>query len=870
MSGEETTADKSRWPRTDSAESARIADGSALSPGTVFAGRYRIVSLLGRGAMGEVYRADDLKLGQPIALKFLPTDLSRDAARIRRFVTEVRVAREIAHPNVCRVFDIGESDGRHYLSMEYIDGEDLASLLRRIGRLPVEKALDVARELCAGVAAAHARGVLHRDLKPANIMIDGRGHAHITDFGLAVTIETRRFGEIAGTPAYMAPEQVVGSIVTEQTDLFSLGLILYELLTGIRIFNVATVPERWQAEAGGDSVMMSRMDRSVDPLLEALIVDCLQRDPAKRPVSARAIAAALPGGGDLLAATLAAGETPSPGMVAAAGETKGLRQRAAWSCFGVAILGLFVAAWQMKAMMVYRQAPLVKPPDALIDRAQRIVSTMGYSEPPFDDAYWFTATGRLDHLERERSGGYEFLHRSTGTGDQEVFFIYRQSPQHLVSENTYGVVTYREPPADTPGMADVTLDRLGRLVRFTGVRGASTTTSPALQRFDWSEAFAEAGIDSSRLKAAEATWTPPVTFDSLSAWDVARSDRPSDFFRITLASWQGRPVLFDIRQPPEPAASQQAARDVSTRPTPQLTLITLTIAALVGASILARRNVREGRWDRSGALKAAGSILILGMTWGLLRAKHVPSAPEEYLLISRMVGLSLFYAGSVFLSYIAFEPLVRRRWPLVLTSWTRVLSGRFRDPLVGRDVLAGALIGVGVVLLRESEFAISRLLGLGPAARIAGPLDGLGSAREFVSLALFIPLFSLQLALGWLLILLLFRMILRSDRATIVLSVIAMAPLTTLPGNHLVLETCLGALITALSIVALLRFGLLALIVELAFSAALTFLPISLDAADWYEGRSIIVLIGLGAVTAWAAYTAHDGSAIRPRPEIAA
>jgi predicted Ser/Thr protein kinase len=870
VSGEETTADRSRWPRTDRAESAHTANASALSPGTVFAGRYRIVSLLGRGAMGEVYRADDLKLGQPIALKFLPTDLSGDASRIRRFATEVRVAREIAHPNVCRVFDIGESDGRHYLSMEYIDGEDLASLLRRIGRLPVEKALEVARELCAGIAAAHARGVLHRDLKPANIMIDGRGHAHITDFGLAVTIGSRRFGEIAGTPAYMAPEQVAGGIATEQTDLFSLGLILHELVTGIRIFNVATLTGRRQAEAGADSVMTSPVGRSVHPVLDALIEDCLQHDPARRPVSARAIAAALPGGGDLLAATLAAGETPSPGMVAAAGETQGLSRNLAWTCFGVALLGLFVAAWQMKATMVYRQAPLVKPPDALIDRAQRIVSTMGYVEPPIDEVHWFTTTSRLDYLERDRSGGYEDVRRSTGGGDQEVFFIYRQSPQPLVPENTYGIVTYREPPADVPGMADVTLDRLGRLVRFTGVPGASTTASPARQRFDWKEAFTEAGIDSSRLRAAEAAWTAPVTFDSLSAWDAARSDRPADVLRVTLATWHGWPVFFDVRPSPGPAESPRAAGDASARPVTQLTLIALTLAALVGASILARRNVREGRWDRPGALKAAGSILVLGTTWGLLRAKHVAAAPEEYLLISRMVGLSLFYAGSVFLSYIAFEPLVRRRWPLVLTSWNRVLSGRILDPLVGRDALAGALIGLGVVLLRESEFAISRLLGLGPAAPITGPLDGLGSAREFVSLVLFVQLFSLQLALSWLLILLLFRMILRSDRATIVLSVIALAPLTTLPGNHLVLETCLGALITTLSIVAVLRFGLVALIVELVFSAALTLLPISLDAADWYEGRSIIVLIGLAAVTAWAAYAAHDRSAIPPRAEIAA
>jgi len=138
-------------------------------------GRYRIVGLLGRGGMGEVYRADDLKLGQAVALKFLPAVVESDAERLQRFLNEVKIARQISHPNVCRVYDVGEVDGHHYLSMEYVDGEDLAHLLRRIGRLPGDKAVQIARQLCAGLAAAHDKGVLHRDLKPANVMLDGEG-----------------------------------------------------------------------------------------------------------------------------------------------------------------------------------------------------------------------------------------------------------------------------------------------------------------------------------------------------------------------------------------------------------------------------------------------------------------------------------------------------------------------------------------------------------------------------------------------------------------------------------------------------------------------------------------------------------------------
>src|SRR5215469_4968677 len=155
-------------------------------PGTKIAGRYRIVSLAGRGAMGEVYRADDLKLGHPVALKFLPRGVAESSRRFQLFVSEVRLSRQLAHPNVCRVYDIDELNGQHFLSMEFIDGEDLKSLLRRIGRLPRDKGLEIAQQLCAGLAAAHEKGVLHRDLKPANVMIDGRGHARITYLGLAV------------------------------------------------------------------------------------------------------------------------------------------------------------------------------------------------------------------------------------------------------------------------------------------------------------------------------------------------------------------------------------------------------------------------------------------------------------------------------------------------------------------------------------------------------------------------------------------------------------------------------------------------------------------------------------------------------------
>jgi len=213
-----------------------------FTPGTVIVSRYRIVALLGRGGMGEVYRADDLRLGQPVALKFLSVRAA-DPEGIERLYQEVRIGRRVSHPNVCRLHDIVEADGLRFIAMEYVDGEDLASLLRRVGRLPPERALKVGREIAAGLAAAHDRGVIHRDLKPANVMIDGQGRARITDFGLA-SLGGGDDGVVAGTPAYMAPEQVAGEGVTLQSDVYTLGLVLYEIFTGERIYDAASYAER--------------------------------------------------------------------------------------------------------------------------------------------------------------------------------------------------------------------------------------------------------------------------------------------------------------------------------------------------------------------------------------------------------------------------------------------------------------------------------------------------------------------------------------------------------------------------------------------------------------------------------------------------
>src|SRR5579862_9052382 len=281
-------------PSSYSSSSASSSDGRFL-PGALLAGRYRIVALLGRGGMGEVYRADDLTLGQQVALKFLPQAILDNPNALERFRNEVRIARRVSHPNVCRVYDLGEIEGNFFLSMEYIDGEDLGSLIRRIGRLPADKGLEIARKLCAGLYAAHEKGVLHRDLKPGNVMLDGRGQVLLTDFGLAGLADQIHGAEVRnGTPAYMAPEQLDGKEVTVKSDIYSLGLVLYETLTGKRPFESDTLAGLVEARKESSLANPSTLVKDLDPRVERVILRCLESDPQNRPSNALAVAAALP------------------------------------------------------------------------------------------------------------------------------------------------------------------------------------------------------------------------------------------------------------------------------------------------------------------------------------------------------------------------------------------------------------------------------------------------------------------------------------------------------------------------------------------------------------------------------------------------
>ena len=544
-----TVAPADRLPSSDA------LDGAQFIPGTMLAGRYRIVGLLGRGGMGEVYRAEDLKLGQAVALKFLPKEVTHRADRLARFHQEVRLARQVSHPNVCRVHDIGETGGQHFLSMEYIDGEDLASLLRRIGRLPSDKALELARQLCAGLAAAHDRSVLHRDLKPANVLIDGRGRAHLADFGLAnLTDQRRDTPEIAGTPGYMAPEQQEGREVTTRTDVYALGLVLYEMFTGKPALTVDGAFLGGRAQNRAPPASPSTHIPDLDPAIERVILRCLEHDPARRPPSAIAVAAALPGGNPL-AAAIAAGETPSPDLVAAAGEAGTLSPAIGALCFAGVLIGLILLAPLMRDVSLIGLTKIELGPQALIERAHTVLRNLGYADPAGDEAVgYMTDIDYLQHIDEHDRSATRWRALATSQ-PPALLFWYRQSPRRLVPIGGTDIVTRLNPPATRSGMVSLTLDRTGRLVSLLAVRAQTATTqersvaSAQTSATDWTPLFAEAGLSIAQFSPAQPQWMPPIFADGRAAWQGAYPDRRDVPIRIEAAAVLGKPVYFEIVAP---------------------------------------------------------------------------------------------------------------------------------------------------------------------------------------------------------------------------------------------------------------------------------------------------------------------------------
>jgi len=828
--------------------STSASDEGRFPAGTLLGDRYRIIALLGRGGMGEVYRASDVKLGQPVAIKFLPEATSANQGMLARLHTEVRIARQVSHPNVCRVYDIGEIEGCAFITMEYVDGEDLASLLRRIGRLPGDKATEIARRLCAGLAAAHDKGVLHRDLKPANIMIDGRGQVLITDFGLAGLAGQIADGEIRnGTPAYMAPEQLAGRDVSVRSDIYALGLVLYEMYTGKRAFEDA----RRTAPASVSTIV-----KDLDPAVGRLISRCLEEDPRNRPSTALAVAAGLPGA-DPLAAALAAGETPSPEMVAAAGETERIAVGTLLLSLGLMLVGLVVAVVLGGKVGLVESIPLDKPPQALEQKARDMMQSFGYPERAVGDAFGFSIDTDYQRYAAQKEKAADSAAQLAGGQPALVRFWYRQSPLSLQSWSAAGIVGESDPPPTVSGMVGLRLDTLGRMIEFSAVPPQLDKTMPAAAGPppDARPLFAAAGLDPGRFTPAEPEWLPLASFDARAAWTGRYPNAPDLPLRLEAAWWRGRPVFFaEIAPWSQPGRMPQFQADTTSAAS--WFVISMTVALFAVAAVFARRNFRMGRGDVKGSTRLAALMFACSLITWLCSASHAPRLYEITLLFLA-VGNGLLSAAGVWVLYMALEPYVRRRWPQSLISWSRLLAGGFRDPLVTGQLLIGVALGVGLTL---AEF-LNRLLLIhtGTESPLAAALNAAVDARHLAGQL------SSQLSQSIVFVLFLFflffllRVLCRRPWPAAVVWLLLAAGLGALsPENRAVYALFLVTMF-GLSLVILIRFGLMPAVIGLFVNSLLDRSTTTANFSAWYSGATISTLAVVLLLAAFAFHTAMAG-----------
>jgi serine/threonine-protein kinase len=695
--------------------------GFHLTPGMLLSNRYRIVAPLGRGGMGDVYRADDLALGVSVALKFLPDRVAADPDRLARFRGEVAAARQVAHPHVCRVYDIGESDGRAFLSMEFIPGDDLEAVLRRAGRLTPGVAMDLVRQVALGLQAVHDEGLIHRDLKPANVMLDGRGRAKLTDFGLAASAESVS-GEhaLAGSLLYQAPEQLAGGTLSVRTDVYALGLLLYLLLTGRRPFAASDRGELLRLQRETRPVQPSALVAGVPPAVDQLVLRCLSPDPRDRPASAHEVWRTLPGD-DALQAALAAGQTPTPQVVADAGGEGRLRRRTALALLAVFVLGTAAACVLHDQTSSLRVFP-AQPPDQLADVARRLLSQLGNDDRPAATARQFALDANQVrwHNQHDRGPNRTAL-RATGRLSMMPFW-YRQSVDALVPEfhpEEPPFVTWDNPLPGRPGSARVLLDGRGRLLVLEQVPLHRRESGPAAGP-DWGRLFAAAGLDPDGFHAVPPEWEWGVRSDTQAAWSGTVPERSDLPLRVEAAAERGEVVGFRLVPPWDPGPVNSGGAPGLAAKALRITIQALML--LVGGA-LAWLHLRAGRADLAGAAKFTGVYALVSFGLRVAVLPRTANLSQQFGLYYGVAGLVLHDAATLALAYVALEPFVRRRWPELLIGWARLLAGRWRDPWVGRDLLIGAAAGAVWAAGTAVAHAAAGWLGFPPEVPHFGWVD---------------------------------------------------------------------------------------------------------------------------------------------------
>lgn len=849
--------------------------------GQVIAERYRIVNLLGRGGMGSVYRADDLILHQSVALKFLDPRLAGRRDGEERLINEVRLARRVTHVNVCRVFDIGESDGGIFLSMEYVDGENLANLIGRVGRLTREKAIDVARQVCTGLAAVHGAGILHRDLKPANIMLDGQGRVRLTDFGIAVTTHERGGLPLrAGTPAYMSPEQFGGRRVDVRSDVYALGLVLYELFSGKPAFQAESVKTYAQLHERENPRPLADFVSDVDPKVDELVQACLAKDPSTRPPTALAVAAALPGV-DALSVAMEANQTAEPALIAnACAAAFRLTRPGRWAAAAIAFCVLLPVV--RPAAQLPWERPHAKPPLVLAERAGELLalgdgagthSSATDGRGPSTSAYGYCDEDQVIQL---MASAAPFLQMNRGalTTNNELFFWFRTSheplaprfAETLVYQN--GRTSLLDPPFAS-GQQVVILDQTGQLRALLDATMSAPHRSP-----DWPQPSVNGQLGPNWAVYFEMTGFPPAVGDPVirDSWVPLGAERcgywparaPHEEATEAHACWSDDRVRLFL-----PLCSNMQSAVARSGPSmrPELAVAAFRFLLLTIALIslpLAWRNQFAGRADTGGAMKCGALVFGVYIVAWVVGARHAPSVTVELFQFAVAFARAMSAGALIVILYMGLEPLARRSWPHLFIGWARMLQFRRADALVWEHVLVGVTVGAFWALWTGSERALVNALGLSsnPSVMAMWAGDRLCGGGPAVAGYLYSIPKSLAEAMLLAALLAFIRLLVRRPLIAAVAVAMVLVPVLVPRGAHNVISLLfVGTGVIGLGIWMMSRVGLLAVAVAAAVAGLFNAAPLRLDSTAWYRGQSLLLL---GLVVALALYAWRI--AARPAP----
>lgn len=838
-------------------------------PGTIIAGRYRIVSRLGVGGMGIVYRAEDLTLSQAVALKFLPPAVAANSVWLARFRNEARLARSITHPNVCRVHDIAKADGEHFITMEFVPGEDLAHLLRRIGRLSPAKAVDIARQICFGLAAAHRAGVLHRDLKPANIMLDADGNARITDFGIAGLSGHIAAGEIrAGTPAYMAPEQITGRDVTSQSDLYALGLVLYELFSGCPAFQATCLDEYLQLHENATPRPLSEIVTDLPDKVEEIVNRCVEKNPNERPKSAMHVAAALPGT-DVLRVALESGVTPSPDLIAAA-PAGGRRIRHRWRL-------AFIGTALLASLVVLRSTyPLqwdnlgTNPPAALAERARQILKATGLAIPEPHEAFGYCTTEDAWRPMTQAFASPDIDGKLAPDSPSEPCFFYRQSDHALIPvtmENLFwraGYVTPGDPPLADANSRAILFDKSGRLILFGATAGdvadGSDSANVHQPNNAWSEIVRAAGIGTTQLGTPGAPETNAQDREGCTYLSARPIRQLEGSTTSGVGCWSGDRVTFFATGSQRGEPSQQVMAGFSLLSGQQravamvqrvLFLLLVAIAVPLGI-----RRYGSGKPDYPTAVRLAAIIVLFETLAALLRLGSSASFYDSVSRLSVAVVRGAGIAGLLGVSYVAVDGFARRHWPHLLVTWNRSVLGRVADVDVRSHTLVGVCVGCWWSLIASAERAVVGAFGLSmrpmfSGDHIAEKLHGFGAALAgYCGCARQSLLFGLL----FLLLLVVIRALIRHSTWAVAVCAVLLASIAIPRGaNSYTALLAMGLGVAAVGAWIMSRFGLLTIVVAIFVATALNSTPLNVASRSWTAGYSVFVIVIVAGLTAWGA-----------------